>query len=201
MQVFDEDSATIGTLTKGYSKVRSTDPKLRHADNPDLLRQLTPAEHARVKDVPAHLIEGLSPTIAHEVLGQGVVYRPFEALGEYLGEALSAVATGRSAARRRSDAREASETLVNEVRIAALAAEVVATLRRPDVDRGTYVGRVVAVDRDVVIMDVGRETGVVHERSVLDRMPRLGETVRMVYAAGRAKVEEKGRAQQLSLGI
>jgi DNA (cytosine-5)-methyltransferase 1 len=201
MQVFDEDSATIGTLTKGYSKVRSTDPKLRHTQNPDLLRQLTPAEHARVKDVPAHLIEGLSPTIAHEVLGQGVVYRPFEALGEYLGEALSAVATGRSAARRRSDTREASETLVNEVRIAALAAEVVATLRRPDVDRGTYVGRVVAVDRDVVIMDVGRESGVVHERSVLDRVPKLGETVRMVYAAGRAKVEEKGRAQQLSLGI
>jgi len=88
MQVFDAASRRIGTITKGYAKGRSTDPKIRHPDNPDLLRQLMPVEHARVKQVPEHLVDGLSDTVAHEVLGQSVVYQPFVAVGALVARAL-----------------------------------------------------------------------------------------------------------------
>lgn len=88
MQVFDGGSTRIGTITKGYAKVRSTDPKIRHPRNPDLLRQLTAGEHARVKQIPERLIDGLCETTAHEVLGQSVIYRPFMAIGALIANAL-----------------------------------------------------------------------------------------------------------------
>ena len=88
MQIFGKDDDHIGTITKGYAKVRSTDPKIRCETNPELLRQLTPAEHARCKDIPPHLVEGLSNTIAHELLGQSVCQRPFVSIAKLIGESL-----------------------------------------------------------------------------------------------------------------
>jgi len=88
MQVYTGAERTINTLTKGIAKNRSTDPKFRHPDNPDLLRIPTAREHARCKGVPEHLIEGLSQTTAHELLGQGIVYQPFRQLAKHLGLAL-----------------------------------------------------------------------------------------------------------------
>ena len=201
MQVFDEDSATIGTVTKGYSKVRSTDPKVRHPTNPDLLRQLTPAEHARVKGIPPHLVDGVSATIAHEILGQSIVYRPFTAIGEQLGGALTDAALGRRTSRRAVPRKDDDAELASEVRIAALGAEVVSDLRRADVAKGQYVGTVVAADRDCFIVDVGRESGVLLERAALDRVPRLGEKIKVSYADGRGRVEARTRPQQFELGI
>lgn len=95
MQIFDETSTRIGTLTKGLSKVRSTDPKIRHPENPELMRLPIPLEHARAKDCPPHLSEGLSDTIAHEMLGQSVLYRPFVAVGRMLARCMRSV-RGRS---------------------------------------------------------------------------------------------------------
>lgn len=89
MQIFDESSTKINTITKGYAKVRSTDPKIQHPSNPDLLRNLTEVEHARVKGVDPKLIEGLCKTTAHEVLGQGVVYEPFLQIGVAFSETLN----------------------------------------------------------------------------------------------------------------
>lgn len=91
MQVFDADSSRIGTLTKGLSKVRSTDPKIRHPIDAELMRVPTPLEHARAKDIPPHLFAGLSDTIAHEMLGQSVLYRPFVALGRMLACCMRAI--------------------------------------------------------------------------------------------------------------
>lgn len=93
MQIFDATSQHIGTLTRGYAKVRSTDPKIRHPERPELLRQLSAAEHARIKDIPLALIEGMSETRAHEGLGQSIVMRPFRALGRALAAALLRMAT------------------------------------------------------------------------------------------------------------
>ena len=62
MQIFDHDASSIGTITKGYSKVRSTDPKIRHPHDPDLLWHLTPAEQARVKSIRPQLANDLSET-------------------------------------------------------------------------------------------------------------------------------------------
>lgn len=88
MQIFDENSPKVGTITKGYGKIRSTDPKIRNSENPDLLRQLSAKEHARVKGIPEHLIDGLSTTTAHEVMGQSVIYPVFRSVGETMGQAL-----------------------------------------------------------------------------------------------------------------
>lgn len=87
MQLVDEDSPSIGTLTRGYAKIRSTDPKVKHPVT-GKLRQLTAAEHARCKDIPPQLIAGMSETRAHEVLGQSIVMPPFIELGRAIGVAL-----------------------------------------------------------------------------------------------------------------
>lgn len=79
-----------GTIGRGYHKSRSTEPFIRHPADPSRSRLLTPAEHARVKTIPAGLVAGLSDTTAHEVLGQSVVHTAFAAVGKLLGQALGA---------------------------------------------------------------------------------------------------------------
>lgn len=88
MQPVDGSSTSVPTITRGYMKRRSTDPFLRNPGNPKLLRLFTPAEHARIKGVPAHLINGMSATRSHEALGQGICYAPFQAVGRHIGEYL-----------------------------------------------------------------------------------------------------------------
>lgn len=198
MQVVDPESEAVPTLRKGYHKGGSTDPLLRHPEDPELLRQFTAAEHARIKGVPEQLVEGLSSTIAHQVLGQGIVYEPFRDVGEHLGDALNAFGGRAAKAPRAEEAAGAGGW--NREEVVSLAREVVATLRQPDTARGRYSGVVVAVDRDVVIQDVGRDQGVVHTVDKLDRMPRLGEAVRVSYDRGRGKVQERERPQ-MTLGL
>lgn len=90
MQTVTAASTKVPTLTKGYAKNRSTDPKLAHPTKPGLLRLLTAAEHARVKRIPDQLIAGLPQTVAHEVLGQSVIWSAFQAVAMTLGLALLA---------------------------------------------------------------------------------------------------------------
>lgn len=56
-------------------------------------RLLNPNEHARVKRVPEFLISGLPATTAHEILGNGVIYSLFKAIGRRLGAWLWEVST------------------------------------------------------------------------------------------------------------
>src|SRR3546814_9410665 len=62
MQIFDEESTRVSTIGRGYAKIRSTEPKIRHPSNPDLLRQLTPTEHARIKGIPEEMISDVPAT-------------------------------------------------------------------------------------------------------------------------------------------
>ena len=89
MQIVTAFDTKCPTITKGYAKVRSTDPKLQHPSNPDLLRQFTPMEHARIKGIPDHLVKGLPMTLAHELLGQSICYDPFKAVAKLIGQAIS----------------------------------------------------------------------------------------------------------------
>lgn len=89
MQLVDAADSACPTITKGYAKVRSTDPKLRHPTDVRLLRQFTAAEHARMKGIPPELVAELAPTTAHELLGQSICYEPFVAVGELIGKALT----------------------------------------------------------------------------------------------------------------
>lgn len=88
MQILDPSATKVGTIGRGYAKVRSTEPKLRHPTDPELLRQFTPREHARIKGIPEEMIEGLPVTTAHEMLGQSIVAAPFKALGRAIGSEL-----------------------------------------------------------------------------------------------------------------
>jgi DNA (cytosine-5)-methyltransferase 1 len=201
MQVVAADSTKVGTITKGYSKVRSTDPKLEHPTDPNLLRQFTAGEHARIKGVPEHLVDGVSATVAHQILGQGVVYPPFVGVGQHLGESLDAAAGRRPSRPSTAVVKHDDAELSAEVRLASLAAEVVAELKMPNVASSTYIGRVVAADRDVFIMDVGRRSGIVLNKADLDRSPKLGEEVQIRFRDGRGSVENATKAKQMALEL
>lgn len=90
MNVVTPQSTRVGTLGTGYQKNRSTEPKLAHPTDPNLLRLFTVAEHARLKGIPDHLVAGVdSKTFGHELLGQSVIWPAFRQLGEHLGKALA----------------------------------------------------------------------------------------------------------------
>lgn len=79
----------IGTVGRGYSKARSTEPFVSHEDGRQ--RLLTPVEHARVKGVPEELVAGVSCTLAHEVLGQSILFGHAVAIGGALAQHLKGV--------------------------------------------------------------------------------------------------------------
>lgn len=110
MQFVEPEDSKVPVIRKGYNKGGSTDPRLRHPTNPELSRLFTEQEVARIKGVDEALIAGLSRTQAIEVLGQGIVYEPFRAAAQRLGEALARAADadgeadmGRSEASRRRE--------------------------------------------------------------------------------------------------
>jgi site-specific DNA-cytosine methylase len=70
MQVVTPASTKVGVLRRCYAKSGSTDPLLAHPTDGDLLRPFTVAEHARIKQVPLALVEGLGKTDGHILLGQ-----------------------------------------------------------------------------------------------------------------------------------
>ncbi|MEZ8028508.1 DNA cytosine methyltransferase [Enterovibrio norvegicus] len=75
----------VGCIGKGYNRRRSTEPFFQNPSNPALTRLFTVNEHCSLKGIPPHLVDGLSVTKAHEVLGQSVVYPAFEAVSYHLG--------------------------------------------------------------------------------------------------------------------
>ncbi|MBK6616199.1 DNA cytosine methyltransferase [Ottowia sp.] len=89
MQTLGPEDTSVGTIGRGYNRRRSTEPFLRHPTQEGLLRLFTPVEHARAKGVDPRIVKGLGPTRAHEVLGQGICYAPFVAVGKLIGIALS----------------------------------------------------------------------------------------------------------------
>ncbi len=85
-QLLTGEEDGCGVLGRGYAKARSTEPFIVAPHDSNLSRLLTPAEHARVKTIPENLIEGLSATTAHEVLGQSVIFSAFIAVGELVAK-------------------------------------------------------------------------------------------------------------------
>lgn len=201
MQVFDAESPNISTIGKGYQKNRSTEPKVAHPENPELLRLLTPAEHSAAKGIPSHLVDGLSSTVAHEVLGQSIVYSPFRDVAHHVGNAINRFAGRAEVSLLDRDAvLDAPKERSVDDELAALAAEVVATWKRADTMRGRYSGIVVAIQGDSIVQDVGRNEGVVHSRTAFAKAPLLGQDITVQYREGKAshQVREK---QQMSLSL
>jgi len=186
MQVVTAQDTNVGVLSKGYAKVRSTDWKLAHPSNPDLLRQFTPAEHARLKQVPPGLIKGLCQTIAHEVLGQSVIYEPFVEVGRMLSETFFNFADAKPP----ESMSEFVEMLAAEfMETANLAVEEV---RKP-LKGVSYEGPVVINDVGMVLQNIGNGVGILHHRdtiqsSLIDNL-KLGEPVRIRYSSNKQAPE------------
>jgi DNA (cytosine-5)-methyltransferase 1 len=92
MQIVDPSDTSVPVLRKGYHKGGSTDPLLKHPSQEGLYRLFTAKEHARIKQIPEHLVEGMSQTKAHELLGQSVLYAPVKALFKRIGQSLESCA-------------------------------------------------------------------------------------------------------------
>lgn len=69
-QLLTGEETSCGTIGRHYNKRRSTEPFVVRGDGKE--RLFTPVEHARMKSVPECLVEGISATVAHEILGQSV---------------------------------------------------------------------------------------------------------------------------------
>lgn len=85
-QFVDEDSETIGCIGRGYAKRRGTEPAVSREDGME--RLLTPIEHARVKGIPEKLVEDLSAQLAHEILGQSILFGHAKVLAKRVGDHL-----------------------------------------------------------------------------------------------------------------
>jgi DNA (cytosine-5)-methyltransferase 1 len=87
-QLVGPESESIGVIGRGYNKARSTEPFVKHPTDPEKSRLLTVAEHARVKGIPEDMVANQSKTVAHEILGQSVLYPVFKSVGALLGSYL-----------------------------------------------------------------------------------------------------------------
>lgn len=85
LNLVDIQDTKLGTMGAGYAKWRQTEPKIPHPEKPGFARQLTPAEHARAKGIPPYLVENVSNTLAHEILGNSVIWNAFRAVGAMIG--------------------------------------------------------------------------------------------------------------------
>ena len=88
MQIVTPEDTQVPVLRKGYFKGGSTDPLLKHPERDDTYRLFTANEHARIKEHPTQLIEGMSQGKAHALLGQSVLRKPVVALFRRIGECL-----------------------------------------------------------------------------------------------------------------
>jgi DNA (cytosine-5)-methyltransferase 1 len=96
-QLLSGDENKCGTIGRGYNRARSTEPFIQHPTDPSLSRLLTVSEHARVKGYPeVYLNPNMPTTVAHEALGQGVVYPAFKTAFEVLGMFLHSLISSRS---------------------------------------------------------------------------------------------------------
>lgn len=94
MNLIGPEATRVGTIGAGYWKGRQTEPKVRHPDDPDLMRLLTPGEHAAVKTIPPELVSGLSWTLAHTILGNSVIWEAWRSVGRHVADRARQLALG-----------------------------------------------------------------------------------------------------------
>ena len=69
MQLVDTESTKVGTIGRGYNRVRSTEPLVKHPTNNKLKRLLTVNELSKVKTIDIKLVAGMSRTRQVEMNG------------------------------------------------------------------------------------------------------------------------------------
>lgn len=192
MQVLSPDGDSVPTLRKGYHKGGSTDPLLQHPEKSELLRQFTAQEHARIKGVPEALIEGLTNTIAHEVLGQGIVYPPFRGVAAHVGNSLNKLMGRATTEMVMMPTRGSVQPRVIDALIPSQESQAVVDhgqqqfeFATPAVREGQFSGRILDIAAGVVTQKINREgTTVRHEQKSLSAAVAVGDVVEIKYSRG-----------------
>lgn len=73
MNLVDGDSTYVSTIPRNYYKHQVSNPHVVRSDL-GAYRLFTKNEHASLKNIPHHLVANASHTMAHEGLGQSIVY-------------------------------------------------------------------------------------------------------------------------------
>jgi DNA (cytosine-5)-methyltransferase 1 len=91
--ILTPESTSVPVIVRNYAKIQSTGAFLAHPTKPGYMRLFTEIEHGRFKGLPEGFVEslGVSRTIAHQVLGQSVIYPVFKAVGVALGRFINQV--------------------------------------------------------------------------------------------------------------
>jgi DNA (cytosine-5)-methyltransferase 1 len=210
MQVVTPTGNSVPTLRKGYAKGGSTDPLLQHPTNPDLLRQFTPQEHSKIKRVPSHLVDGLSNQVAHEVLGQGIVYSPFKDVGMHVGNSMNRL-VGREAVEINPATTQAAVAPKVELKMpkaevkmaespmmvkpAVSAAQQQLGFADLVVNEGQFSGQVLSVADGIAVQKISRDGRTAqHDLTALSMPVVPGDVVDIKYANGVGAVRGKGAA-------
>lgn len=93
-QLVTAETESVGTIGRHYNKRRSTEPFFVRDGGWE--RLFTTKEHAAVKGIPYSLVEGQLATVAHEGLGQSVLYNHALGLGQYIAQMIPLAATEES---------------------------------------------------------------------------------------------------------
>ena len=78
------DDKVTPTITKGYFQNRLTDSILCHPTIPDTYSWFTPRELARINGLPEDFLLTDTKTTNGEIIGQGVCYKSFNAVGKMI---------------------------------------------------------------------------------------------------------------------
>lgn len=82
--LYDGSESSVGTIRRLYHKGGSCDQYLTNKVN-NKTRLFSPKEHAKIKAIPVELIDGVSDSVAHQMLGQSICFPIFQALGRTIG--------------------------------------------------------------------------------------------------------------------
>ncbi|HCG8492330.1 DNA cytosine methyltransferase [Vibrio alginolyticus] len=84
------EATKIPVIGFDYAKCRSNEPFVLkdESDTAGLSRIFTSSEHALIKKIPHKIVDGLSETVAHQVLGQSGIYTKIRSVFEWLGKQL-----------------------------------------------------------------------------------------------------------------
>lgn len=88
-QLLRGDETYCGVIGRDYAKCRSTEPFLLHPDGVRS-RLFTVSEHCALKGIPTDMVEGVSDSVAHQILGQSVIFPAFRAVAKHTALHLAA---------------------------------------------------------------------------------------------------------------
>lgn len=92
-QLLKGDETYCGVIGRDYAKCRSTEPFLLHPDGVRS-RLFTVSEHCALKGIPTDIVEGVSDSVAHQILGQSVIFPANRAVAKHTALHLAAWAKG-----------------------------------------------------------------------------------------------------------